>query len=286
MKFFAKLEQKYSRYAIRNLPMIIIALYITGYVLQILDQFTAAQIMDKLYLSPYLIMHGQVWRLISWLLIPPYSLNIWVIITLFFYFSIGRTLERTWGPFRFNVYIFSGVIFTIIGAFVLYLAFGRSPLTDIYMMNFSTYYICMSMFLAFAVAYPDMQVLLMMIIPIKMKWLGIAYGVLIVLELFQGNWGDRVLILASLMNFVIYFLMTRNLSRYTPHEVHRRNNFKKNVKQMQPKNAPKHKCAICGRTEKDGANLEFRYCSKCDGNYEYCQDHLFTHEHIKAGTKK
>ena len=42
----------------------------------------------------------------------------------------------------------------------------------------------------------------------------------------------------------------------------------------------KHKCAICGRTEHDGDDIEFRYCSRCVGNYEYCLEHLYTHTHV------
>ena len=66
----------------------------------------------------------------------------------------------------------------------------------------------------------------------------------------------------------------------SPKEVYRRKAYEQKVAQAM-KNMPRHKCAICGRTEKDSPELEFRYCSKCEGNYEYCQDHLFTHEHVK-----
>ncbi len=276
MKFFTKLENKYGRYAIKNLPIVIIALYVVGYIIQIFQP----RLLNYLYLSPRLILHGQIWRLISWLIIPPYSLSIWILITLYFYYSIGRTLEQTWGAFRFNVYIFSGVIFTILCSFVLYFVTGLETA------SVSTYYICMSIFLAFAVTYPNMQVLLMMIIPIKVKWLGVLYGILILVNFIQSGWVTRITIFASLLNFVIYFLITRNTYHYNPREVRRRTQFKREVKKVQPKGETRHRCAVCGRTEKDGANLEFRYCSKCDGNYEYCQDHLFTHEHIKAGNKK
>ena len=71
------------------------------------------------------------------------------------------------------------------------------------------------------------------------------------------------------------------MQRYSPKDIRRRQEFKKNVAKARPKSVPIHRCAICGRTEKDGELLEFRFCSKCDGNYEYCQDHLFTHQHIK-----
>ena len=136
-------------------------------------------------------------------------------------------------------------------------------------------------FLAFALSYPDMQVLFMMIIPIKIKWLAWLDAAYILYDLVRGNWAIRTVIIASLLNFIIFFLATRNFSSISPKEVHRRQQFQKAV---HPKMAPgitKHKCAVCGRTEKDGDDLEFRFCSKCNGNYEYCQDHLFTHQHIK-----
>ena len=269
MNFLDKMERKYGKYAIKNLPAIIVALYAAGYIISAL----MPELLSYLTLSPYLILHGQVWRVISWVLVPPGSLDLFTIIMLYFYFSLGRTLEYTWGAFRFNVYIFSGIIFTVIGAFLLYFMGGSG--------YFSTYYINMSIFLAFAITYPDMEVLLYFLIPIKMKWMGVVYGFFIVLSLIQGSWADRISIVMSLLNFLIFFVMSRNLKRYSPKEVHRRNEFKRNVQKVQPKQGTRHKCAVCGRTEKDGDHLEFRYCSKCDGNYEYCQDHLFTHQHIK-----
>ncbi|MFR2956557.1 MAG: rhomboid family intramembrane serine protease [Lachnospiraceae bacterium] len=274
MNFLDKMERKYGRYALKNLPMFIIATYVAGYVLELLTP----EMLGYLTLEPYYILHGQVWRLVTWILIPPSSLDIFTIIMLFFYFSIGQTLERTWGSFKFDVYIFSGLIFTVIGAFLLY---GMTGYIGIGML-FTTYYINMSIFLAFALTYPDMQVMLYFIIPIKMKWMGALYGVMILVSLVQGNLASRVAIIASLFNFIVFFLISGRFSRFTPHQIHRRQEFKRNVKKMQPKNGPKHKCAICGRTELDGDNLEFRFCSKCDGNYEYCQDHLFTHEHRRS----
>lgn len=270
MNFLDKMERKYGKYAIRNLPMIMIAVYAAGYILTAL----MPEIISFLYLNPALVLRGQIWRVITWVLVPPEGLSLFTVIMLYFYFSLGRTLEYTWGTFRFNVYILSGVFFTVIGAFLLYFITGQVGW-------YSTYYINMSIFLAFALTYPDMEVLLMFIIPIKMKWMGYIYGFFILLSMAQGSWGDRISILMSLLNFVIFFLMSRNLRRYSPKEVHRRNEFKKNVQKVQPKGGTIHKCAVCGRTEKDGEHLEFRYCSKCEGNYEYCQDHLFTHQHVK-----
>lgn len=113
MNFLDKMERKYGRYALSHLTMYIIVTYIAGYIIAL-----AAPIMRQyLTLEPYYILHGQIWRLVSWILIPPSSLDIFTIIMLFFYYSIGTSLERAWGDFKYNVYIFSGILMTILGSF-------------------------------------------------------------------------------------------------------------------------------------------------------------------------
>lgn len=283
MNFLNKMERKFGRYAIHNLMKYMIGCYAIGYILLYAGNLFGFSITGYLTLSPYHILHGQIWRIVSWLLIPPPTSNlVFVLIMLLFYYSLGETLERTWGAFRYNVYILGGVLFTVIGAFLLYFMMGANPfLSMAYSMAFSTYYINLSIFLAFAANYPDMQVLFMMIIPMKMKWLAVLDIAYLLYDMVKGGWGIRTVILASLLNFIIYFLSTRNYQRISPKEIHRKQQFQRAV---HPKMAPgvtKHKCAVCGRTEKDGDDLEFRFCSKCNGNYEYCQDHLFTHKHIQ-----
>lgn len=287
MKFLNKMERRFGRYAIRNLTMFIIATYVLGYVLE----FVAPKLTVYLLLDPYYILHGQVWRLVSWLLVPPESLDIFTIIMLFFYYSIGTTLERTWGAFRYNVYIFGGILWTIIGSFVLYgilfVQYGTPIAFGIMGYAFTTYYISMAIFLGFAMTYPDMQVLLYFIIPIKIKYLALLDVAYLVYAMVRGNMFSRIVIICSLMNVIIYFIMTRNLKRIDPREIHRKQTFKKavnpgSVNRTRTGSAiTRHKCAICGRTEKDDPTLEFRFCSRCNGNYEYCQDHLFNHKHVE-----
>lgn len=273
MNFLDKMERKYGRYAIRNLPAIMIALYAAGYLIY----YLMPEMLFYLTLSPRMILRGQIWRVVTWLIVPPSSPDIFTIVMLYFYFSVGKTLERTWGIFKFNIYIISGIIFTVIGAFLLYFVGHTTG-------YFSTYYINMSIFLALAMTYPDVEVWLYFLVPVKMKWMGAVYGFFILWSMVEGSWADRVSIVMSLLNFVIFFLMSRRLYRFSPKQVHRRQEFKRNVQKVQlPKGSSKHKCAVCGRTEADGDHLEFRFCSKCDGNYEYCQDHLFSHQHIKKG---
>ena len=285
MKFIDKLERKFGRFGIPNLTVYIIVCYVIGYALMIVNP----GMLNWLSLEPAYILRGQVWRLVTWVLYPPSTSGVlwFAIAVLFFYYPIGTSLERTIGTFKYMLYILSGIVFTIIGAFILYFLLGGNVLVG---SVFSTYYISLSPFLAYALCYPDMQVLLMFIIPVKMKWMAIFYVVIVVYEMIQyimaGAWYLVIPIVASLLNFIIFYFGTKDFSRYNPKEVHRRNEFRR---AMEPQGrmksgggaVTKHKCAICGRTELDDPNLEFRFCSRCNGNYEYCQDHLFTHTHVK-----
>lgn len=275
MNWLNKLERKIGRYAIHNLTMYLIGCYVIGYgIFYLLPQLTS-----WLTLEPGLILKGQVWRIVSWILVPPMGNFLTIVIMLLFYYSLGTALERAWGAFRYNVYIFSGIFLTTLGAFLLYFITGGFLGIGFY---FSTYYINMSIFLAFAVSNPDMEVLLYFILPIKIKWMAFVYAAFILYDVVQGNMVTRVAIFASLLNFVIFFLSSRNIKPYTPKERARKAAYHKQAKpHVTYTNGARHRCAVCGKTELDDPTLEFRFCSKCKGNYEYCQEHLFTHQHVQ-----
>lgn len=283
MNFLNKMERKIGKYAIPNLMIYLIAAYCIGFVIYTVNP----NFMLMLTLSPYHILHGQVWRLITWILMPTDTRVFSLLIMALLYYQLGSALERSWGTFRFNVYIFGGMLFTVIGAFILYgiyAAAGTGSLETISLISsltFTTNYINLTIFLAFAVMYPEMQILLFFIIPVKMKWMAVVYAVLIAINLILTSWGGRIAIIMSILNFLIFFLSTRNYRRVSPKEIHRKQVFKAQMREPRRGSmVTKHKCAVCGRTELDDPNLEFRFCSKCDGNYEYCQDHLFTHKHV------
>lgn len=310
-----KLERKIGKYAIRNLSRYLVGAYAIGYLLYFLGSLTGTSVLSYLTLEPYFIIHNfQIWRLISWILIPYGSTGFlgffFAVIMMILYYQLGSILERTWGTFRFNVYIFGGIILTIIGAFLLHgilsALYGPGYIlaTGAIGGMFSTSYINQSIFLAFAVCYPNMEVMLYFILPIKMKWMAVFYAVLIVINLITASWAGRIAIIASILNFVIFFFTNRQVRdsfrRMSPKEFQRKQAYRRATEgysapkrnpyagqktAYRPKNAApgvaKHRCAVCGRTELDDPKLEFRFCSKCEGNYEYCQDHLFTHQHVK-----
>ena len=281
MNWLDKLERKLGRFAIPNLTVYLLAGYVIGFGVM----YLMPDLLGWLTLEPALIVRGQVWRLVSWVLIPPTRYPISLLFLVLLYYSLGTALERTWGTFRYNVYIFSGLIFTVLGVFILYAVyfFGfhvELPLSLAGMV--STNYITMSIFLAFAAIYPEMEVYLYFILPIKMKWMALVYAAMALYYFIRGGIVTRVAIGASLLNFVILFLSSRNLRRCSPNEWVRKAIFKRqSAPHMHYSNGAKHRCTVCGRTELDDPCLEFRFCSKCNGNYEYCQDHLFTHEHVK-----
>ena len=287
------LRRKLEKYAIPNLTLYLIICYGIGYLMQ----YMVPAGYQYLMLDPFLVLKGQVWRLVTWILIPPDSSNIFfVLITLYLYYSLGGLLERIWGTYKYNVYLFSGLLFTILGAFVLCgysVLMGAQPTmyTGLYLLNngsavyfgqFSTYYINMSIFLACAASIPDVQVLLMFLFPIKVKWLGIVYGIILLVNCIQGGIATWIVVIFSLLNFLVFFLRSKGKMHLSVGQIRRQQEFHQKMRSAgQTKGITRHKCAVCGRTELDGDNLEFRFCSKCNGNYEYCQYHLFTHEHVK-----
>ncbi|MCI9190799.1 MAG: hypothetical protein HFH84_14510 [Lachnospiraceae bacterium] len=284
MGAMSKFEKRFGKYAISNLSLILILCYVVGYFIELVN----ADFLLYLTLNPYAILHGQIWRIFTWIIIPPSSLDPFTIIMLLFYYNIGTSLERTWGTYRYNVYLLSGMLFTVLGSFVWlaieYFVGGPvmnlSYISTIASLYFSTYYINMSIFLAFAATFPEVQVLLMFIIPVKVKWLGILYGLVLVYDfLFAGSLVTRIAIASSLLSFVIFFFTSRSHIHMSPKQMKRRAEFKQDIRRNS--RVTKHKCAICGQTEDDDPSLEFRFCSKCNGNYEYCQQHLFTHTHVQ-----
>lgn len=303
-----KIDRFFYRHSIRNLSLYMVICYAFGYILYAINPL----FLSMLTLNPERILHGQIWRLVTWVLVPPDTSNIFfVLIACLFYYSIGTSLERTWGTAQYNKYIFSGLLFTMAGAFLAAalavpingMTFAEAgSYTSVF---FTTNYVLLSVFLAYAATFPDAVVLLFFIIPMKVKWLGVIYAIFLIIDVISYAASPYfvfgvIAIVASLLNFLIFFLHGRNFQRWKPSEVKRRKDFQKSVhkgqQQAQSASRPagnnravkmtpyRHKCAICGRTEITNPELEFRYCSKCEGNYEFCSDHLFSHVHAVGGS--
>ena len=276
MNWISKLERKFGKFAIPNLMFYIIGLNLLGFVLATASpQF----FYNYLILDAEAILHGQIWRIVTFLLTPSGTSLFSLVIFCLLYYSIGNALESVWGSFRFNLYYFTGVLLHVLVAIIIYLITNQSIIL-------STSYLNLSLFLAYGVEFPEAEIYLFMILPIKMKWLAIADGLYFAMEVIigfaSGRFAVSVAAIVAMGNFLLFFFSTRKAYVYRPAQVKRKKNFQK---KMTPKGngSTRHKCAICGRTELDGDDLTFRYCSKCEGTYEYCQDHLYTHKHVTKG---
>ena len=227
------------------------------------------------------LLRGEVWRIITFIFFPMNSSPFFMLLSLYFYYWIGSTLEREWGTARFTFYYVSGVILTVIGAVIASLITGDYGLTLA-----GTHFVNLSLFLAFAVLFPDVQVMLFFIIPIKMKWLaiidGVYYALVVISSLTTGDWTGVVLPIAALLNFLLFVWpeLKRLVGIQRHHNSRQSVNFRQAVRQQQQQKGYRHKCAVCGRTDADYPDLQFRYCSKCAGYHCFCQDHIFSHVHF------
>lgn len=227
--------------------------------------------------DPRFILQGQVWRLISFVFIPQ-NFGVLALITFYLYYMIGTTLERSWGTGQFTIFLFSGIILTIIYGFLIYFIAGMR-------VSLTADYVFLSMFFSFAALYPDMQLLLFFVIPIKMKWLALVDGVLFLAGVISMPFPANLLPLVAILNFFIFCgedlkaLLHIGGAKRSPTVI----NFRRETKQIrreQAKSLYHHKCSVCGRTDTDYPNLEFRYCSKCAGYHCFCEEHINSHIHF------
>ncbi len=295
MNWIDKLERKIGKYAIPRLDRYLVIGLIAGYLLQVLAGVVPAfaVLLSYCQFDAYSILHGQVWRIVSWILIPPTSLDIFAILFLVCVLMWGDSLEMILGTFRMNVLLIGGILICDFGGFIIYAVsyFILGMGIPIYL---TTYYILLSMLMAIAICMPDAVVRFWFILPMKMKWmlyLELAYIAYAIIRLYVqtatlGAVFGVMTILVYCSQMVLPLINLALFFYFIKHHVSRKQRKRKAQFQAQfaePRpgsGITKHKCVICGRTEKDDPNLTFRYCSKCAGNYEYCQDHLFTHTHI------
>lgn len=303
LKFLYKLESKYGKYAIKNLSLYIVIIFALSYFLNFLlpDVYMALVFWpDKIF------NEHEFWRIFTWIFTMPGQFDVFTPIMLFFYFSIGTSIEMSIGTFMYNLYIFGGVLFTTIGitvaSAICYLtndiwSFVPFMLEQIVGDWSLTYFMTISIFLGFALVHSDSFVMLYFLIPVKTTWLAFADVILLMYYFVKfNNIICRAAIVASMLNAILFYYISRKYSnkrRPVSAYIKRKSSDRDKGRNREqagkatveritiPEGVTRHKCAICGKTEKDDDMLEFRFCSKCKGNYEYCSEHLFTHEHVK-----
>ena len=275
------LDKFCARHPKFGIPNLMLYIAIGNIAIYLIDLFSLGglPLVSMLSFNRYAIFHGQIWRLVSFVFISESgdlfmrgSGVFFVLISAYFYWWIGSLLEREWGTTKFTVFYLGGVVLNILyGLFTGYASMA---------------YVNLSMFFAFATLYPEMEILLFMILPVKVKWIGwidaalFAWGVLS--NLLIGNWIGALLPMVAVLNYFIFFwpdfryLFAKTKRRTSAQTI----NFKKAQKELRERRGYLHKCSVCGVTDQDDPNMEFRYCSKCSGYYCYCANHIHNHTHV------
>jgi hypothetical protein len=259
-RLLARLERVFGRFAIPNLIQFIVG----GMAIVWVMSQVRPGIVARLTLDTVAVRHGEVWRLVTFLFFPGARDPIWVMISLYLTWWIGSSLDAHWGAFKFNAYYLLGAIGTIGAALI------AGPT--------SNEWLNASLFLAFATVFPEVQMLVAFIIPVRVKWLGLVTAGFLGYEAITNGWDTRAAILAAFGNYVLFFAdhwwaIWRGRTLIARQQVRR-----EAISATAPPPNKQRACAICGAQEVDGADIRVCSCEKCGGKpRELCLTHARAH---------
>ena len=274
MNWLNKLERKVGKYYIPNLMSIITAGSAAFFLLSFIVD---TSLLSYFTLDPEMILRGQIWRLVTFIFVTPGASYLFIF-SIYLYYIAGSSLENVWGGFKFNVYYLVGVLSAIVIAFINYFVFDTTSI------SLAATIMNLSLFLAYAKIYPDAQILLFFVIPVKMKYLGYLNWLIIIANLIQSlvRWdiGGALFTIVPVISYLIFFLKSNyRQTKMRTSSVIRMKDYKKKLNSS--KKSYVHKCETCGITNIDDLDMDFRYCSKCNGKHCYCTKHILDHIHVK-----
>jgi hypothetical protein len=271
MSLLSRLERALGRFAIPDLSLYLVLgqLAVLGFAL--LGHFNV----ERIALRPEAVLAGEIWRPLTFVFVPPVTAvsmtgAMFLAFGWYIFYLMGGALEQHWGVFRYNAFLFLGWVLTVVAAFVTPGAYASNA------------YVAGTVFLAFAYLNPDFVMYIFFILPVKIKWLALLAWIGYGFTFITGTWSDRLMVLASVGNFLVFFSRDIVLSL--------RSGKRRMAWQAQSFGAqnnerePRHRCHVCGKTDVSHPQLDFRYCSKCAGDECYCAEHIFNHEHVVADT--
>ncbi len=270
MRFFHRLERVFGRFAIPNLALYLIGGQVMFLGFALLAQFDVRKIM----FLPALVRQGEFWRPFTFVLVPPVLgkvdlvAAVFLAISWYFFHMISQALENYWGVFRFNLFFLLGWVLTVAVAF----------LTPNEVTGYA--FFAVSVFLAFAFLNPDFELYLFFILPVKIKWFALVMWLGFAYTFAIGGWQTRLGVLAATGNFLVFFA-SEIIQRIKTGRRHMRQQVRRTAFQ-QTEDEPRHRCHVCGKTDRTDPLTDFRYCSKCANDECYCTDHIANHEHTSA----
>jgi len=261
MKIIDRLDKKLGRFAIPNLTIYLIA----GQSFFFLMYLSGKLERSATYLSANLLMAGEWWRIFTLPFDPPRQSLIFTLFAWYFFYMMGSAMDQHWGAFRYNAYLLLGGLITVAASFLV----PDYPVSNAFLAG--------SIFLAFATLFPDFEILLFFVLPVRIKWLALIAWLGYAYQLLFGDWATRLMALAAISNYLIFFASDIYLNiRYG-----RRQLVKKAVRMTEKVDyGPRHSCTTCGITDQSHPEMDFRYCPKCTGQHGFCQEHIFSHQHV------
>ncbi len=299
------LRTRFERFCYKNhdkgIPNLMLYIVIGSAIVYILSLINGGSVLyEYLRFDKALILQGQVWRLFTYVFTYTPGNAFLVLIFLYFFYSLSRNVEGSMGTFRFNLYYFTGVILMDIFAMLFcptkdVVLYGMAVPAEYFsyaIYSNMAYYLHLSILLTFATTNPDARFLVFFFIPVKAWFMGLVYLLLIAIEIYNlyPLFPHNLFPLVSLANYLLFagkdvlnlfpFIKwrPRRKPRATPRNTGPIPFHGQQQKQAQPYT---HRCTACGRTDISHPDLEFRYCSRCNGYFCYCEDHINNHTHVE-----
>ena len=253
-------------YRLLNMPNMTIAL-IGAQVVAYLLVMQGALVAEAIDLRAAKVMDGEFWRLFTFVVLPPFSNPLCAFFAWMLFYIFGSSLEQFWGAGKYNTFLLSGYIITVLCAFII----PDQPFENMFVMT--------AVFLSFAFYNPDYELLLFFILPVKVKWFALLIWLGFVYLLAMGSGYDQLTVAAATANFFLFLgADVYRKMRGRKRKIHNA------MREKREESIPFHTCASCGITDKTHPGMKFRYCHVCDGSLGYCEEHIGQHEHVHANS--
>ncbi len=271
MRLLDWLEDRLGRFAVPHLTLVFIAAQALAFAGTMQPNADRQGILGSLALVPAKVMQGEVWRVVTFLAVPPDTSAIFIFFAWYLFYLMGTALEQHWGTFRFNLFLLSGWAATVAASFL-----RPDEATH-------AEFLAGSIFLAYAHLNPTFTLYIFFVVPVEIRWLALLTWIFYGFKLIYGDWITRVTVLAAVVNFLLFFGIEVFWGMFDAARTMAR---RASLRQAEPTppvpEKQERRCEVCGLTTTLDPSMEFRFCSKCEGTHSFCKRHIRDHEHFGA----
>jgi hypothetical protein len=184
--WLARILRKLDFVGIPNLGSILAAIAIIAFVANLVNPAG----LERIVFDPQLVSEGEWWRILTFFFSGGFRSAISVLFYVLYIYFVINTLESVWGEGPVTVFVILIYAFSMAGAFIVNVPVETSS------------YLLLNVSLAFGTLFPDYELMLYGILPVKAKWLA---GVSVAFALWQFYSGDYVVLPLSVVPYFIFF---------------------------------------------------------------------------------